>query len=132
MASCSSCHLYLRRRFHILKSIHVVKKVFVFSKYLLKNLRIGFFDDKRIENTFPFSRVYPLPKNGRHFGTHADSRPAWLKVSQKSSNSFFLVQLRNSSLIKDATLRGKSAGRVFASSSQTKRIPSDADKTPIA
>ena len=24
-----------------------------------------------------------------HFGTHADSRPAWLKVSQKSSNSFF-------------------------------------------
>jgi len=29
----------------------------------------------------------PLPKNGRHFGTHADSRPAWLKVSQKSVNS---------------------------------------------
>ena len=39
-----------------------------------------------------------------------------------------------SSLIKDATLRGKSSGRVFASSSQTEppHGREDADKTPIA
>ena len=55
MASCSSCHLYLRRRFHILKSIHVVKKVFVFS--MLKKLRIGFFDDKRIDKTSAGGRI---------------------------------------------------------------------------
>jgi hypothetical protein len=85
-------------------------------------------------NSKPFLSSIPIPKNGRHLGTHADSRPAWLKVSQKSSN-FFLVPLRKSSLIKDATLRGKSPGRVFASSSQTNRTPSgreDADKRPIA
>jgi hypothetical protein len=50
-----------------------------------------------------------LPKNGCHFGTHADSQPPRVAKSKpKELKLFFLVPLRNSSLIKDATLRGKS------------------------
>lgn len=37
-----------------------------------------------------FSRVYPLSKNIRHFGTHVHSRCVWLKVNQNLHTHYLL------------------------------------------